>query len=116
LLLFENDFPPKHYLMVSLRGTKSNRQGIGARLTATLAGRQLVRELYPLNSFRSQLPERVHFGLGSATRVDRLTIRWPSGRVQDLTDLSADRHILVHEDREGSAAVETVVPGRTPAP
>jgi hypothetical protein len=113
LLLFENHFPPRHYLTVSLRGTKSNRQGIGARLTAMLAGRQLVRELYPLNSFRSQMPERVHFGLDKADRVDRLTIRWPSGRVQELTDLAADRHILVHEDREGNAAVETILPGQT---
>jgi hypothetical protein len=109
LLLFENCFPRKHSLTVSLRGRSSNRQGIGARLTARVAGRQLVRELYPHNSFRSQMPEQVHFGLGDDTRVDRLTIRWPSGHVQELTNLDADRHIIVDEGKEGNAAVECVV-------
>ena len=116
VLLYENRFPRRHYLEVSLRGRSSNRLGIGARLTAVAGGQTLVRELYPLNSFRSQMPSVVHFGLGEATRVERLTIRWPSGREQHLTDLAADRHILVDEAKEGNAAVETVVPGQTSAP
>jgi hypothetical protein len=108
LLLYENGFPRRHFLEVSLRGARSNRQGIGARLTATVAGQPLVRELYPLNSFRSQMPSIVHFGLDQATRVDRLTIRWPSGKVQEFTDLAADRHIEVDEEQEGPAAVRTI--------
>jgi hypothetical protein len=116
LLLYENDFPQRHYLKVTLRGTRSNRQGIGARLTATVAGQPLVRELYPMSSFRSQMPNLVHFGLGETTRVDRLTIQWPSGIVQEFTDLAADRHIVVDEGREGSAAVQTVLPGKTISP
>ena len=47
VLLFENQFPKAHYLTVSLRGTASNRLGIGARLTATVAGRDLTREALP---------------------------------------------------------------------
>src|SRR5438445_10468397 len=47
LLLFENRLPRKHYLEVSLRGHASNRQGIGARVTAVVKGRQIVRELFP---------------------------------------------------------------------
>jgi enediyne biosynthesis protein E4 len=116
LIIYENNFPQKHYLKVSLRGHKSNRQGIGARLVATVRGQPIVRELYPLNSYRSQMPSLVHFGLGDADRVDKLTIRWPSGKVQELTDLAADRHIVVDEDGEGTAAVEDVVPGRTIRP
>jgi hypothetical protein len=77
-----------------------------------VAGRELTRELYPLNSFRSQMPSRVHFGLRDASRIDRLTIRWPSGAVQVLADLAADRHIVVEEGKSGSDAVELVVPGR----
>jgi hypothetical protein len=116
LILYENNFPQRHYLKVSLRGTRSNRLGIGARLTALVAGQQLVREQYPLNSFRSQMPSVVHFGLGAATKVDKLTVRWPSGRVQVLTDLPADRHLVVDEGKDGVDAVETVVPGKTIRP
>jgi hypothetical protein len=116
VILYENQFPRRHYLEVSLRGTKSNRLGIGARLTATVRGQRLVREQYPHNSFRSQMPNVVHFGLGEAARVERLVIRWPSGEEQVLTDLAADRHVVVTEGKAGPAAVETVVPGRTIAP
>src|SRR5205807_9765717 len=76
VLLYENHFPRRHYLKVSLRGTKSNRQGIGARLIALVDGRQVVREQYPLNSYRSQMPNIVHPGLGDASKVDRLIIPW----------------------------------------
>jgi hypothetical protein len=116
LLLYENRLPRKHYLKVSLRGRTSNRLGIGARLTAIVKGQQLVRELYPANSFLSQAPNLVHFGLANARVVDCLTIRWPSGKVQVLKDLKGDRHIVVDEGKEGAAAVATVVPGRTIAP
>src|SRR5262249_54569679 len=123
VLLYENNFPQRNYLKVSLRGRvtpgtvpTSNRQGIGARLVAQVGDRQIVRELYPINSFRSQAPLFAHFGLGEATRMDRLTIRWPSGKVQELTNLTANTHIVADEGREGSAAVETVVPGKTFAP
>jgi hypothetical protein len=67
-------------------------------------------------SFRSQAPCVAHFGLAGADRVRRLTIRWPSGTVQALTDLPADRHVVVTEGKGGAAAVEPVVPGRTIQP
>jgi hypothetical protein len=111
LRLYENQFPPRHYLEISLRGTKSNRLGIGSRLTLQAGGRTQVREVYPINSFRSQGPTRAHFGLGDATSVDRLSIRWPSGEEQELTALGVDRHIVVEEGRKGTAALKTVVPG-----
>jgi hypothetical protein len=113
VLLYENDFPQRHYLKVSLRGHKSNRLGIGARLTAFVNGQPLVREMYPVNSFRSQMPNIVHFGLGDAEKVDRLTIRWPSGKIQELVNLAGDRHVIIDEDKEGAAAVEVVTPGQT---
>lgn len=97
VLLYENQFPAAHWLSVSLRGTQSNSLGIGARLVAEVGGRRLVRELYPANTFRSQSPSHVHFGLGDATAVDRLTIRWPSGTEQVLDQVPADQHIEVTE-------------------
>ena len=112
LLLFENRLPRKSYLMVSLRGTTSNRQGIGARLTATVSGRKIVREMYPANGFQSQSPNQIHFGLNDDTSVDTLTIRWPSGKIQVLKDVKANRHIVVDEGKDLADAIETVVPGR----
>jgi hypothetical protein len=116
LLMFENHFPRRHYLEVSLRGKRSNRLGIGARLTARVGGRQIVREVFPADTFASQAPLRAHFGLGDVVNVDKLTIRWPSGVVQQLSDLAGDRHIIVDEEVEGPGAVQTVVPGRPVPP
>src|SRR5690349_19990470 len=70
LYLYENRMQQAHYLMVSLRGEKSNRRGIGARLTAEVNGRKIVRELYPANGFVAQAPAQVHFGLAGDTRID----------------------------------------------
>jgi hypothetical protein len=116
LRLFENQFPPRHYLEVSLRGTKSNRLGIGSRLVLEARGKRQVREVYPINTFRSQGPIRAHFGLGDATRIDRLVIHWPSGEEQELNDLAADCHIMVEEGQPAAAAVKTVTPGQVMRP
>ena len=95
--LYENNFPRRHYLQVSLRGTKSNSFGIGARLVAEAGGRRIMRELYPSNTFLSQNPSYVSFGLRDATAVDRLVIRWPSGLEQVLSHVAADQYIEVTE-------------------
>lgn len=121
LLLFENRLPRKNYLQVSLRGHTgnggvSNRQGIGARLTAVVNGQQLVRELYPANGFMAQAPNVVHFGLGDHANIDTLTIRWPSGKLQTLANLPGNRHILIDEANEGPDAISTIIPGRPLAP
>lgn len=116
LALYENHFPQSHYLTVSLRGTKSNRRGIGARLVAEIAGRKVVRELYPANTFSSQAPAQILFGLANDTKIDRLTVRWPSGLVQELTDLTGDRHVVIEEGKTGTDAVEMVTPGKTITP
>ena len=116
LFLYENRFPQKHFLKVTLRGRESNRQGIGARLTAVVGGQPLVREMYPYNSYRSEAPNIVHFGLADRDTVDSLTIRWPSGKVQEFHGLKGDRHIVIDESSNGPEAIETVVPGRTIRP
>jgi hypothetical protein len=119
IILYENNFPKRHYLKVTLRGKprlhalSSNRQGVGARLVAVVSGQQLVREMFPANSFRSEMPNIVHFGLADASTVDTLKIRWPSGLEQVFTNLAGDRHIVVEE---GKPEVETVKPGETIRP
>ena len=85
-----------NWIGFALRGKTSNRQGIGARLTLeTDAGRQ-VREVKAGESYLSSSDPRVHFGLGSAT-PRLLTIRWPSGIVQELRDLRPGRYQVVEE-------------------
>jgi enediyne biosynthesis protein E4 len=97
IALYENRFPKTSWLRVTLRGVRSNREGIGARLVAVSNGRQFVRELFPNNGFMGQNAAHVHFGLGNATKLDQLTIRWPSGAVQEFKDLEINRHVRFTE-------------------
>ena len=86
-----------HWIAVKLKGKKSNRDGIGAHLELTAGGKKQVAERFAGSSYLSQDDDRVHFGLGSATKVDRLTIKWPSGKEQTLQNLKVDHVLLVEE-------------------
>jgi hypothetical protein len=86
------------WLIVSLRGTVSNRDGIGAIVTVVdEAGRTQSRICTTASSYLSASDRRVHFGLGGAARVRRLEIRWPSGVVQTRENVMANRAIEVVE-------------------
>jgi hypothetical protein len=93
--------PEEHYLRVKLRGTpgRDNRDGVGSRLTARLpGGRRIVLETGNASGYLSTGSPIAHLGLGPATRLDSLTIRWPSGYLQDLGPIGAvDRLITVDE-------------------
>ena len=105
LLVFENRFPAKSRLEVSLRGTRSNSLGIGARVVAQVADRRIVRQLYPQNNFAVAQASCVRFGLGDAKAVD-VTIHWPSGAVQRLGGVPTGTHIRV---TEGKPEFETLL-------
>ena len=86
-----------HWLTVKLKGKKSNRDGIGARLELLSAGRKQIAERVAGSSYLSQDDGRVHFGLGAANKAEKLTIRWPSGEEQILENVAADRVLTVEE-------------------
>ena len=89
-----------HYLLVRTVGTKSNRDGIGARVIISVGGRTQHAEVQSGGSYLSHNDLRLHFGLGQAERVDRLEVRWPSGAVQVLSDIAADQVLTVVEPRQ----------------
>jgi len=97
LVIYRNRFPRAHFLQLSLRGTRSNSLGVGARVECEMGGRVVRRSLYPVVNFLSQSPSQLHVGLGQAEVVDRLTIRWPSGEVQSFEGVPVDRHLRITE-------------------
>ena len=86
----------RSWLSVRLRGRACNRSGLGARVTATTAGLRQIAEATTAGSIYSASDSRVHFGLGSATEAD-LEVRWPSGKVQTLRAVPANKFIVVDE-------------------
>jgi enediyne biosynthesis protein E4 len=92
-------------LLVRTVGRQSNRDGVGTKLRLTAGGRTQIREVKVGSSYLGQNDARQHFGLGTATRVDRLEVRWPSGRTELLQNVPANHIITI---REGSGIVGRV--------
>ena len=90
---------PNHWISVRTIGTKSNRDGIAARISVKVGARTLVDDVRSGSSYNSSSDMRVHFGLGAATKVDFVQIRWPSGLVERFGNLPVDS---IHTLKEGS--------------
>jgi enediyne biosynthesis protein E4 len=97
MILKNHGIPGRHWISFELAGTKSNRLALNARAKITAAGMTQSDEVHSGGSYLSQNDLRLHFGLGSAQRVDSLEIRWSSGIVDHLTGLAADKFYVVQE-------------------
>jgi hypothetical protein len=107
--LLRNDLGgANHWLKVKLIGVKSNRSAIGARVTASYAGRKQAQEVMSQSSFFSVNDLRLHFGLGAAASAD-LEIRWPNGAIEKLPGVAADRIVSI---REGEGISVMTPPGK----
>jgi hypothetical protein len=102
--VLKNTAPQGNWVLVHLAGAKSNRSAVGARVTLEAAGLRQTREVQAGGSYASQSDLRLHFGLGSATTIERLEIRWPSGRVEALLRLRVNQVIKVHEGYTAASA------------
>jgi enediyne biosynthesis protein E4 len=100
VLLHNESRTPYHWIRLTLEGTKSNRDSVGAKVTLELGKRKLVRHRKGGGSYCSAADPRLLIGLGAARHVDRVEIRWPSGLVQKLGPLEADRGYLVVEGND----------------
>jgi enediyne biosynthesis protein E4 len=86
-----------NWVLVKLIGTKSNRDGIGAQVRIRTGGHQQLQEVRSGGGYISQSDFRLHFGLGSANKIDQLEIRWPSGLVEKLENLPANQMLSLKE-------------------
>jgi enediyne biosynthesis protein E4 len=99
LLLRNQNSHAGHWLRIRTIGSRSNHDGFGARVEVKSGNLTQQAEVRANASFESASDSRLHFGLGAATRIDSITIRWPSGTVDRLGSLSADQGIVVEESK-----------------
>ena len=90
-------------ILIKTTGTKSNRNGIGAKLKVVAGDLVQVEEVRSGGSYISQNDLRLHFGLEKRTKVDLIQVRWPSGVVDTLTNIPANKIVIV---KEGKGLVE----------
>ena len=86
-----------HWLEIELRGTRANRDAVGARVAVTAAGRTWIDEVHSGRGYQSHWGSRLHFGLGEATQVDRIDVRWPGGARESFGPVAADQQVLLIE-------------------
>jgi len=97
VLLRNRDRSGNRWITLDLEGTKSNRDGFGAKVTVHAGGKTRSAEARCPSGYLFQGDRRLHFGLGSSSTVDRIEIRWPSGQVQALTEVKVDQVLKVRE-------------------
>ena len=101
-----------HWLDIALEGTKSNRDGIGARIKLVAKGGTQYNHMTSCVGFASSSHGPVHFGLGADQRAESLEIHWPSGIVQTLRNVAADRVLKVKEPAERAFAAHAAAVAR----
>jgi hypothetical protein len=92
-----------NWIMIKCVGTRSNRSAIGARARVVSGTHSQMDEVMSGSSYYSQNDLRLHFGLGRATKADRVEISWPSGAKENFQDLAAN-HLYVVQESKGIAA------------
>lgn len=123
MILRNHGVPDRHWVSLELAGTKSNRLAIGARVILVAGGMTQTEDVRSGGSYLSQSDFRLHFGLGEATSVDSVEIRWPSGKVETLRGLAGDRFYVILEgdgivpaERIHPAAARDAEPNAVPPP
>ena len=95
--VMRNDSNSGHRILIDLRGTVSNRFGVGATVKLESAAGVQVRQLWLARGYMASSEPMIHFGLGEDTAVKRLTVTWPSGHVQIFENLAVDRRFTITE-------------------
>lgn len=106
MILRNHGIPGRHWVSFELAGTKSNRLAFNARIKIVAGGMTQTDEIHSGGSYLSQSDLRVHFGLGSTAKIDRVEIRWPSGAIDRIGSLAADRFYSILEGRGVVSAAE----------
>lgn len=106
------DPDPGHWIALDLRGATRNRDAIGARAVVEAGGARVPRTVYAAQGFMAAPSRRLHFGLGSEAKVDRIDVRWPDGTSESFADVAADaRYRIV----QGEGKIMKLEPRRHPA-
>jgi hypothetical protein len=106
--VYENTGRGGNALLIRLQGKKSNRWGVGAKVTLNHQGQIQARQLTLSQGYMSSNDPLVHFGLGAHETIEKMTIDWPSGIHQELTDIKANQLYTIAEPDQGEKPVKAV--------
>jgi enediyne biosynthesis protein E4 len=109
IILKNEGVPDRHWVSFELTGVQSNRMALNARIRIVAGGVTQTDEVHSGGSYLSQNDTRIHFGLGTATKIDTVEIFWPSGKTDKIANLVADSFYSVMEGK-GIVPAEQIRP------
>ena len=88
--------PDNNYIKFKLEGSPNNKIGIGAKITIEAGGIKQTKELFLSRGFQSSVSSILHFGIGNAKSISRLSIEWPDGKFQSINEVKTNQQITLH--------------------
>jgi hypothetical protein len=110
-LLVNQQTYPNHWIGIKTVGTRSNRSGIGARVSVKTGSSQQTSEVRSGSSYISNSDMRIHFGLGTTSQIQYIELHWPSGLAERFENVPVDRIVTISE---GSGKELRTATGRSP--
>jgi hypothetical protein len=99
--LLRNDSTQKgHWLIVTLKGTKTNRDGIGAHVKVVAGDLTQIGEVHSGRAYQSHYGTRLHFGLGQRTKIDRIEVTWIGGKTETFENIKPNQFITLTEGED----------------
>ena len=95
-----------HWLGIKLVGTKSNRDGIGATIIMTAQGKRRTKQRLGGGSYCSASDPRLLFGLGAIAKIEEVEVRWPSGKISTLKNISANQYLTITESAANKSQLQ----------
>jgi hypothetical protein len=118
-MLKNNIGQSRRWLMVHLVGTRSNRDALGAEVRVYSKDFQALRHVHAGAGYASQSDPRLYFGLGDCQSVERMSVKWPSGAVQEFENVASDQMLMLEEGKPLAvvpyAATQTLIGHRSQA-
>jgi hypothetical protein len=105
--MLQENGSPHHWLQVRLRGTRTNRDGVGAQVWVWIDQHPLVAEVHAGRSYQSHFGSRLHFGLGDTSQVDHIEVRWIGGSAERFSIADVDRCVTLREGTGQPASTST---------
>lgn len=101
--------PENHYLKLNLQGKGSNTKAVGAKVTLKAGGETLFLEQMPIRGFQSTVDDRLNFGIGENTVIEKVSVIWPDGATTEMTNVPADQTLkLAWEEASGAPGVDVI--------
>jgi hypothetical protein len=105
--------PENHYLKLELRGRAGNSKAVGAKVTVSVGDQTLFLEQMPIRGFQSTVDDRLNFGVGNNTVIDKLAVTWPDGRMTEMQNVPADQTLQLKWDEAQASELDILANRKT---